>query len=119
MTDQNMQSLINELRELNRIHNELLKMISIIIEPEVKKRLNHIFSSPKELRAYRLTDGERTTREIGEMVDVSHTTIANWWKVWEEDYKIAKSRGTRSPYEALYSLPELVMLHGDIESEEG
>jgi len=117
MTEQLLSNIVDQLKTLNGTHAQLLATLSIIAQPDIEKRLNHIFLSSAELLAYKLSDGKRSSKEIGDQVDVSHTTITNWWKKWEESYKIVETFGYRNPYKAKYSLPELVNLFGRLETE--
>jgi len=61
---------------------ELVKWTKVTSIPRVRELLLEILRSPEERIAYHSSDGERTSREVGRMSDVSHMTVANWWKTW-------------------------------------
>lgn len=113
MTDTDISDLLlQELHTLNKTHSEILATLLLLAHPEIEKRLSHIFLNPIEFQAYKLSDGKNTSTDIGNLVKVSHTTITNWWKKWEEDYGIIETSGYRNPYKAKYSLVELALLLG-------
>lgn len=61
---------------------ELVKWTKVTSIPRVRQLLLEILRSPEERIAYHSSDGERTSREVGRISNVSHMTIANWWKTW-------------------------------------
>jgi len=61
---------------------ELVKWTKVTRIPRVRELLLEILGSPEERTAYHSSDGEKTSREVGRISNVSHMTIANWWKTW-------------------------------------
>ena len=61
---------------------ELVKWTKVTSIPRVRELLLEILGSPEERIAYHSSDGERTSREVGRISNVSHMTVANWWKTW-------------------------------------
>lgn len=90
----------------------------VVIEKMVKMLTPNLFGlivpyrTPHEMReaclnAYGLTDGVRSSTEIGKMVGTTQRTIVNWWERWRE-----LGLATNSPYYqgralALFNLTEL------------
>jgi len=74
--------------------------------------LPHIFPDGKNLLAYILSDGERTTREIGKHVGVDQKTVSTWWRAWKRVHHIADKAGNRGQFKARFSLAELVAIEG-------
>lgn len=107
------EEILGELKSLNRTHSELISLLTIFAQDEIEKHLSHIFSNSKELLVYKLTDGEKSSASIAELVNVSHTTISRWWQKWDEEYGIVETSGYRNPYRAKYTLVELALLFGN------
>ncbi len=62
---------------------ELVSVYKLVNKPIVVQRLEEELSDPKQKLIYELSNGERSTREIAEIVGkISHSTIANYWKQW-------------------------------------
>ena len=61
---------------------ELVRWTRVTSFPKVKDLLNGILTSPEEKVAYESSDGEKTSREVAEMANVSQFTISKWWKAW-------------------------------------
>jgi hypothetical protein len=71
-----------------------------------------IFKDGKQLLAYDLSDGSRSTRDIGRQVGVDQKTISTWWRTWHRDFRIVEKAGKRGQFRARYSLSELIAIHG-------
>lgn len=65
-----------------KLLEEMVKWTKVTSIPHVKKLLLEILSSPEEKVAYQSSDGERTSREVADMANVSQFRIAKWWKAW-------------------------------------
>ena len=116
---QNKKNLMDELKKLNETHTSILSTLSLLVQPEIEKRLSHIFTTPGELLAFKLSDGNTSSADIAQQINVSRTTIANWWQKWEENFSIVETSGYRNPYKAKYTLVELALLFGQsVNSEE-
>jgi len=61
---------------------ELVKWARVTSFPRVKELLIRLLVSPEEKVAYQSSDGEKTSREVAEIANVSHPTISKWWKAW-------------------------------------
>ena len=71
-----------------------------------------IFKDGKQLLAYELSDGSRSTRDIGRHIGVDQKTISTWWRTWHREFKIVDKAGKRGQFRARFSLAELIALHG-------
>jgi len=106
------ENILEQLNILNKNQSEIVSILTIFIKAEIEKRLSHIFSNPDEFTVYTLTDGKTSSVKISEFVNVSSTTISNWWQKWDEEFHIVETGGYRNPYKAKYSLIELAILIG-------
>jgi DNA-binding PadR family transcriptional regulator len=61
---------------------ELVRWTKVTSIPHVKKLLQEILQSPEEIIAYQISDGEKTSREVADVANVSQSSIAKWWKAW-------------------------------------
>lgn len=50
--------------------------------PKLRKILLDTLTTDEEKRAYELTDGERSRRDIARKIGVSNSTIQSWWNKW-------------------------------------
>ena len=106
-------------KELARVAEELDRqaeanqriedLLTLMAQPVLLPALRAIFKDAKQLRAYQLSDGRRSTRAIGKSVGVDQKTISRWWRAWK-DYKIMEKAGKRGQFRARYSLGALVAM---------
>lgn len=68
--------------EQTEILREILKWIRFMGSSQVKSVLISTLDNDKKRLAYHLSDGNNTTRIIGEQVEVDPATISDWWKQW-------------------------------------
>jgi hypothetical protein len=84
-------------------------LLTLMAQPTLMASLSAIFKDARQLRAYQLSDGRRSTRSIGKSVGVDQKTISRWWRAWK-DYKIMEKAGKRGQFRARYSLGALVAM---------
>lgn len=65
-----------------KLLEELIFWIKEMASPQIKQRLDKTLDTSEQKIAYDISDGIKTTREVGKFVKVSHVTIGNWWKSW-------------------------------------
>jgi len=87
------------------------------MQPRIISALSKIFPSPKQLKAYLLSDGSRSTREIGKTIGVSNVTIKNWWDKWDKDFQIVVQDSIGGSFRKLYSIGDLFIIFGNEETE--
>lgn len=98
--------MIGELGDsLNRI--EMLYSFGTYLE--LKRFLPDIFKNVKQIMAYELSNGEMSTRDIGNLVGVDQKTVSTWWRNWESNFNIVEKVGKRGQYKNKYSLLELAI----------
>ena len=61
MNEELLSDLLSEIKELNRTHREIQQILSIMVQPQINSDLKQIFSDPKELLAYKLSDGVKSS----------------------------------------------------------
>ena len=66
---------LNELRE----QTKWLRFLGL---QALRPLLRDVLKDKRELQAYELTDGSRSTRDIGGRVGVDPKTISNRWQKW-------------------------------------
>lgn len=74
--------------------------------------LSHLFPDGKTLLAYVLSDGKRSTRDIGKHVGVDQKTISTWWRTWQREYHIVEKAGNRGQFKAKFTIAHLLAIHG-------
>ena len=65
-----------------KLLKELVKWTKVTSIPKVRELLLSILDSPEKMVAYQASDGERTSKEVGDQAHVSQPTISKWWKKW-------------------------------------
>ena len=83
-------------------------LLRVLAQPGLLSALPDIFRDARHLHAYHLSDGRRSTREIGKIVGVDQKTISRWWRAWKKDQRIIEKAGKRGQFRARYSLAELI-----------
>lgn len=115
--DAGLQDILNRLREIeNKLkvlekqndHSQIL--LRVLAEPILSSSLQEIFKSPKDLYAYELSNGERSTREIGNLVKLDQKGISNRWREWEKDGLVQKA-GKKGQFKGRYTLLELLVVY--------
>jgi len=73
---------------LQDIHNDILELIKwtkFSGIKEIKPILETQLATDSKKLIYHLSDGTKGTQEIAKIVgDVSHMSVANYWKTWEK-----------------------------------
>lgn len=76
---------MSEENEQTKLLREILKWIKISGMKEVKLILETQLSNDSKKLIYQMSDGSKGTQEIAKIVgDVSHMSVANYWKAWEK-----------------------------------
>lgn len=85
---------------------EILKWTRLEGVQRAKTTLTELLKTDAEKLVYENSDG-RTSREIAEIVGVSHATVTNYWKKWAR-YGIVKEVGARggTRYQRIFSLSD-------------
>ncbi len=102
--------LINELRNLNNTLSRIADLVEFSLDDEIGKALTDIFSIPRDRRIYELSDGTRSTRDIGKIISIDQKVISRLWKAWA-DMGIVESTGHLKPYKAKHALIKLAILN--------
>lgn len=115
--DTDLRNIFNKLGEIENKLNVLEKqnkdsriLLRVLVEPILSSGLQEIFKSPKDLYAYELSNGERSTREIGNLVKLDQKGISNRWRDWEKDGLVEKA-GKKGQFKARYTLLELLVVY--------
>lgn len=116
MTEQEQSDITKLLEELNKTNSRILELLDFLVHDEIEKSLSHLFTSSKEMRVYELTDGTRSTRDIGQLIGLDKQGISILWRKWAE-IGIVESTGARKPYKTKYSVFELTKMDFDLENQ--
>ena len=76
--------LVNRLESIEELIRENNLLIRILAQPVLLSTLQGVFHSSNQLRAYELSNGERSTREIGKLIKRDQKGVSNWWREWEK-----------------------------------
>jgi len=60
----------------------------------------------EKVRVYRLTDGEKSTRQIQAATGVDKNQVSQYWRAWERAGIVVTVPGTRGRRRALFSLED-------------
>lgn len=100
----------NKLNVLEKQNRDSQILLRILAEPILSSSLQEIFKSPKDLFAYELSNGDRSTREIGNLVNLDQKGISNRWREWEKEGLVEKA-GKKGQFKARYTLLELLVVY--------
>jgi hypothetical protein len=109
MTD-TLDDLVIEFEKLNNTCSKTLELLEFSIGEELEEILTSIFPNPRDRRIYELTNGSRSTREIGKIIGLDQKGISKLWNKWS-DLCIVESTGKLKPYKAKYTLIGLAVKH--------
>ena len=104
-----MKVLKDKLHSLELQGKEIQLFLRILVHPILMSELSVVFKNAKQLRAYELSNGERSTRDIGQIVKIDQKGISNWWREWEREGLVDKV-GTKGQFKARYTLLELLVV---------
>lgn len=100
----------DKLNTLISQNGELLAFLRVLAEPILYDALQEVFRTPKQLYIYELSNGARSTREIGKLVKLDQKGISNLWREWEKE-GIVEKVGKKGQHKARYSLLELLLVY--------
>ena len=109
-------SIEEKLNRMEQQNKETQMLLRILAQPILWSSLTNIFTKPQQLWAYELSDGRRSTRDIGKIVGVDQKTISTWWRDFA-DLGITEKTGERGQFKSRYTLLELMVLHSLSEKE--
>lgn len=100
-----------ELKVIRNIEgklDQLLKWTRFAGMQQLRTILNQNLTTDTEMLIYELSDSERTTREIANIVGVgSNATIASYWKRWSRLGIVEPSETRRGRFKKICSLEEV------------
>ncbi len=108
MEQNDLKDLIDELKTLNQTHKLIAGYLRLMSNAEIEKSLKDTFTSNEEIRVYELSDGNRTTRDIEDLIGVSRQTVSNLWKKWEILGLVEEGK-SKKPYKAKFSIIDLAL----------
>ena len=109
------EALVQELKRIsgclelmNESNHRIEGLLRILTEPVLLSSLPGIFKDGKQIRAYELSDGVNSTRDIARLVGVDQKTISTWWRTWEENYGVVEKVGVRGQFRKRYTLHDVL-----------
>jgi len=104
--------VLKELKEHTKELKEQTRWLKFLSMPNFKKVIEESLTT-KELRiVYSLTDGKNSTREISkklsiEGIEISHSTVFNYWKKWNAIGIVKPSERYSGRFEKIIELEDL------------
>lgn len=105
-----LQKILGDFTELKQQNINIEVLLKVIAQPLLEDMLIRVFKNEKQLRAYELSDGKRSTREIGSLVGVDQKTISTWWRTWEEKFGIVEKVGKQGQFRKKFSFLDLMLI---------
>jgi hypothetical protein len=109
MTDA-LADLVRVFEKLNNTCSHILELLEFSMSEELEEILTSVFPNPRDRQIYQLTDGSRSTRDIGKIIGLDQKGISKLWTKWS-DLGIVESVGKLKPYKAKYTLIGLATKH--------
>lgn len=92
-------------KDVKELLQELLEIYTFVNYDNIYNRIANELDDNTKKMVYELSDGERTTREIGARANISHGTVAAYWKRWAlKGMVISAARSGR--YKARFKLKD-------------
>lgn len=91
---------------VEQLLEELVRWTKASAYAQVRETLLRALDSPNKLRVYALTDGKRTTRQIGRESGVNIRYVSEYWQAWEAIGILERVPGTRARRRAVFSLED-------------
>jgi hypothetical protein len=90
---------------------EITKWLRFLSLQTLTPLINENITSQEQKKVFELSDGERSTRDISKLLkeegfEVSHQTVANYWKKWAELGLVVPSEKYKGRYEKMIDLSE-------------
>jgi hypothetical protein len=102
------------LEALQASADRIEEVVAVLVQPELLTSLRSVFKDARQLRAYQLSDGKNSTREIGKRVGVDQKTISRWWRAWKKDFRIVEKAGSRGQFRGRYALADLASMQAEL-----
>jgi len=103
--------MTDELEVLKRIESEirqLLKWTRLAGLQQLKAIVSQNLKTDKELAAFELSDGEKTTRDIAKLAQIgSNATVARYWEKWSKLGIVEPSQKRQGRFQKIVSLEEI------------
>ncbi len=116
---QELHEISQQLAALVASHDRIETLLRIMADPILVSSLHKYFKNSGQVRAYELSDGIRSTRQIAKMVGVDQKTISTWWRNWKDNYRIVEKAGKRGQFRKRYTFVELLGLASGASAPKG
>jgi DNA-binding transcriptional regulator YhcF (GntR family) len=83
--------MYSEIHELN-----ILIKLFVGDSTNIKEKINSILDNDQKKKAYLLTNGENSARNIAEEIGVSFLTVQRWWRDWEKNGLVYENKVGRT-----------------------
>ena len=70
------------LEKIERNTRLAAQLLAVTAGRGLTATLQAVLDTPEKERAYALSDGETSAREVGRQVGTTHGTIGRWWDDW-------------------------------------
>ena len=100
-------TLETEILEELKKHTTWLRLLGI---QATRQLIKNSITTKTEMLIYELSNGTFTTREIAKKVNVSHATVANYWKKWAALGLVFPSQKYKGRYKRAISLRDLGLI---------
>ncbi len=82
---------------------EIATWLQIAYGAQLKAKLETLLDDPRKLIAYEYSDGESSTRAVGQRAGVSDKAIRDWWREWME-HDVVEPTSVEGRYRRRFSL---------------
>ena len=82
---------------------EIATWLQMAYGAQLKEKLETLLDDPRKLIAYEYSDGESSTRAVGQRAGVSEKAIRDWWRQWME-HDVVEPTSVGGRYRRRFSL---------------
>jgi DNA-directed RNA polymerase specialized sigma24 family protein len=83
----------SQIDELLEAAHEQLRWIRAASIPQVRATLETVLDSTEKRKVYEMCDGETSSKEIADALDVPKTTISTWTREWRNLGLASEAKG--------------------------
>lgn len=112
-----MRLIVDGAPALEEMFAEFLKIYKFLYRPQIIEALTTELSDQTRLLVYELSDGQNTSRNIGQKAKISFKTVTVYWKQWAAKGIVVPAQ-RKGRFKAAFGLSEYGLSVVDVEEQE-
>ena len=84
------------LEQIERNTRLIAQLLAVTAGRDLMINLRAVLDTAEKEKAYALSDGERSAREVAKQAGTTHSTVGRWWREWREKGLVVERDGGRA-----------------------